>query len=641
MPRSRELLPAVVVSVAIFTLYTGTLVPGVLDGDHGEFQYVPRVLGLPHPTGYPLYLLLGWLWSWLPVGTLAFRMNLFSALWGAVTVTLLFIIARRQGLSPPAALGGALALGLAGTFWLFSAIAAVYTLHTALLAGAILLWLRWSQRLSAGKPSGGAMGVAALCTGLTLTNHPTAAFVVPAVLLFVLSHLGPLRGSARVNRRSLRDLAAAGLLFALPGVLYAYVPVRLSALEQGAQVAGLRESISRGVVTPFLQWGQASVPHYITGRSFVASYSARWELLLSDLPGQLTEQFGFVLVFTGAAGAAISLWRHPRAFLLLGALFLPSGLYAVSYAAQIAGLDQVTHVEGHLLPAMLATALWSAYGIDGGIRLLSALTRRPGAAQAMGAVAVGAIMWMAHAGEALPTAASREQSQAIHNYWTEVLAYPLEREAALTGHWGDLTAFWYFQHGESLRPDLWAIFPPDGEQIDRWLAESGRPVYVAGPLLDWSAESLARYNLTPMGILVRVAPHDMPVVLPPLEPRSSLFGEQLQLNGFSTMEPASGRLQIWMAWQTVAPTHRDLSVSVRLHGPDDALLLQEDGRLASLWYPEGTMPEGTQLLTVFDLDLPPAIPPGTVVRIVVYDPYTGQPLVTPEWQDVFELGLLR
>jgi hypothetical protein len=165
-------------------------------------------------------------------------------------------------------------------------------------------------------------------------------------------------------------------------------------------------------------------------------------------------------------------------------------------------------------------------------------------------------------------------------------------------------------------------------------------VYVAGPLLDWSAELLARYNLTPWGILVRVAPHDMPLVMPALQPRSSLFGEQLQLNGYSTMEPVSGRLQIWMAWQTVAPTPRDLSVSVRLHGPDNTLLLQEDGRLASLWYPEGMMPEGTQLLTVFDLELPPAIPPDAVVRIVVYDPHTGQPLVTPEWQDVYELGML-
>jgi hypothetical protein len=484
------------------------------------------------------------------------------------------------------------------------------------------------------------MALAALATGLALTNHPTAAFLVPAVLLFVLSHLVPLPGRIRIDRRSLRALAIAVLLFALPGLLYAYVPLRLAMLEPGTQVAGLQESIAKGVVTPFLQWGQASVPHYITGRSFVASYSVRWELLLTDLPRRLIEQFGLPLLLVGAAGAAINLWRHPRAFLLPGALFLPSGLYAVSYAAQIAGIDQVTHLEGHLLPAMVAVALWSAYGIDGGTRLLSALTRRPGAAQAAGALAVGALLWTTHAGEALPTAASREQSRAIHKYWTEVLAYPLEPEAALTGHWGDLTAFWYFQHGEGLRPDLWAIFPPDGEQIDRWLAESGRPLYIAGPLLDWSAALLGRYNLTPWGILVRVAPHDMPLALPPLQPRSSLFGEQLQLNGYSTVEPASGRRQLWIAWQTVAPTPRDLSVSVRLHGPDDSLLLQEDGRLASLWYPEGTLPAGTQFLTVFDLGLPLELPAGTVIRIVVYDPNTGQPLVTPEWQDVYELGML-
>jgi hypothetical protein len=79
---------------------------------------------------------------------------------------------------------------------------------------------------------------------------------------------------------------------------------------------------------------------------------------------------------------------------------------------------------------------------------------------------------------------------------------------------------------------------------------------------------------------------------------------------------------------------------VRLPGPDDSLLLQEDGRLASLWYPAGTLPAGTQFLTVFDLGLPLELPAGTVIRIVVYDPNTGQPLVTPEWQDVYELGIL-
>lgn len=97
--------------------------------------------------------------------------------------------------------------------------------------------------------------------------------------------------------------------------------------------------------------------------------------------------------------------------------------------------------------------------------------------EALGLALLVLVLGANRVGAALPTAADREQSQAIARYWTEVLAYPLKPEAALTSHWGDLTAFWYFQHGEGLRPDLWAIFPPEAGLIDAWLEQSGRPLW--------------------------------------------------------------------------------------------------------------------------------------------------------------------
>lgn len=106
------------------------------------------------------------------------------------------------------------------------------------------------------------------------------------------------------------------------------------------------------------------------------------------------------------------------------------------------------------------------------------------------------------------------------------------------------------------------------------------------------------------------------------------------------LSPAAERRQLWLAWHTTAPTPRDLFVSVRLHGPDGTLLLQKDGRLASLWFPETTMPAGQRLLTVFDLEIPDDLPPDAIVRIVVYDPETMQPLLTTTGKDVFEVGPL-
>ena len=76
-----HLAPALVVGVVAFALARLALLPGVAFWDTGEFQTVGPVLGTAHPTGFPTYVLLGWLAVVLfqPFGDEAFRMNLLSA----------------------------------------------------------------------------------------------------------------------------------------------------------------------------------------------------------------------------------------------------------------------------------------------------------------------------------------------------------------------------------------------------------------------------------------------------------------------------------------------------------------------------------------------------------------------------------
>ena len=75
----------IIVFVAVFTLYLLTLAPGIVGGDAGEHQFAVPILGIPHTTGYPLYVLVGKAWTLLiPFGSVAWRMNLFSALGGAL-----------------------------------------------------------------------------------------------------------------------------------------------------------------------------------------------------------------------------------------------------------------------------------------------------------------------------------------------------------------------------------------------------------------------------------------------------------------------------------------------------------------------------------------------------------------------------
>ena len=75
----------------VLAVYLRTLAPGALGGDPGELQFVPAILSMPHPTGTPLYILLGKLWSMLPLGpSVAWRMNLLAALSAALAVVAVY-----------------------------------------------------------------------------------------------------------------------------------------------------------------------------------------------------------------------------------------------------------------------------------------------------------------------------------------------------------------------------------------------------------------------------------------------------------------------------------------------------------------------------------------------------------------------
>ena len=117
-------------SVAVVVYYLGSA-PGVLFGDGGELQFAAWTAGLPHPTGYPLYMTLGWAWSHLldaaGLASPARAMTLLSVLFAALAVGLTYLLARTLidlGLPqvPPvlqrlAALLAALTFAFTPTFW--------------------------------------------------------------------------------------------------------------------------------------------------------------------------------------------------------------------------------------------------------------------------------------------------------------------------------------------------------------------------------------------------------------------------------------------------------------------------------------------------------------------------------------------
>ena len=120
-----DLLIAALLGGAALALYASTLAPTVLAGDGGEFQFVPYLLGVAHPTGYPLYTLLGWLWSHLlPFGDVAFLYPTTRSLLRQALPSLSPLNQRLLGI-----LAG-ITFAVTPTLWSQAIIAEVYGLHT-------------------------------------------------------------------------------------------------------------------------------------------------------------------------------------------------------------------------------------------------------------------------------------------------------------------------------------------------------------------------------------------------------------------------------------------------------------------------------------------------------------------------------
>ncbi len=215
-------LAAIAAFAVAVVVYVRTLLPGVSFGDWADAEMVPARLGILHPTGYPLYTLLGKLFSMVPVASVAYRANLLSAVVAAAVVGMVVLIAVRLGVRPVIAAGAALCVAFTGTLWqeaTFSEMNGLHLLLVALLLHRALVWRAERRDRD--------LLIGALLGGLCISNHGLAITVVPLVFLFVLVN------ARREVARHPVVLVKAGVAFALGLLPYAYLPLRAMAGPPG------------------------------------------------------------------------------------------------------------------------------------------------------------------------------------------------------------------------------------------------------------------------------------------------------------------------------------------------------------------------------------------------------------------------
>ena len=207
------MLGAAGVFVVLLAVYHATLIPTVVDQDSGELVAAAHVLGIPHPTGYPLWALLGRAFDFLPVGgTSAYRVALLSAVSTAAAGAIVAALgAGLAGAVVPGMLAG-LAFGLWFPAWSQAVRAEVYGLTALLVALSLAALLQWNRDRSPRN-----LAWLSLACGFVSMHHRTAMLAVAPALVTAAVLTLP---------RRTRGYMAAGALFLAPFSLYAYLPLR-------------------------------------------------------------------------------------------------------------------------------------------------------------------------------------------------------------------------------------------------------------------------------------------------------------------------------------------------------------------------------------------------------------------------------
>jgi len=474
---------ALTLFIAALALYLRTLAPGLLYGDSAEFQTIAYALGLGHPTGYPVYVLLAKLFTFLPVGDVAYRVNLFSACCAALTVTFVFLITRRLGATPTPALFGALILAVEPLFWKQAAIAEVYTSGAAFLTLVFYAVLQWRETKS---PRW--LFLAGFLGGLSLGIHTT-------VLLSGLAILVYLAFSTRQRGDWLH--AALGVIIGLTVYLSSFIFLDSLNSSAGYFNTVVRPSLSVWGLTPadfdstFEHLSFLLFPPQFKGQFFAVPPAESLERLAAFLGeawlGLLLGLSGLISLFTPRQEAG-SRWRE--AILLFVAL-ITFFVFALTY--------NVYDYYVFYIPGIFVLALLVGLGMQAIVEAVGQIPRLPRQVPAVVGILLLVAGFAPQVGQISSTWSSRlppmledwekpfYESPAEVRGETERLAEKLEDNAIVFTDWDQAYRLYYVTHVLQGRTglDFHETFPQEGVSQ---LAESalgyieaslsgGRPIY--------------------------------------------------------------------------------------------------------------------------------------------------------------------
>jgi len=451
-------IAAVLTGIIAFIVYLLTLAPSVVFIDSGELATVAATLGIAHPTGYPLFSIVGYLFTHLPIGGSAvYKANLmagfFCAVGIGVTTLLLYYIlteyiprkekvkqkAKGQKAKPQSAplsestqsndkniipliasVAGALMLAFSITYWNQATAVEVYSLHCFLIPLTLFFFLHYCKE--APEKFYTTWGVLwAFTWGLAFTNHMTTILIIPASIYLFFATFG---WNARAFKRGFAMLVP----FACALLLYLYLPIR-------------------SAMNPIENWG-----HPVTWENFLRHWTGKqyqvWMFSSFDAAGKqfkyfmndFPTQFGLLGLPLFALGVWAAFKANRKIFLFIALLFVTCVLYSINY--------DIHDIDSYFVLAYMATALFCGIGA---YHLLNTNVQRQLAIGILAACILLNIGW------------HYKDADEGNNHMVEDLTLNMLKElppnaSVISAEWDFcVSASIYFQHVENIRPDVTVI----------------------------------------------------------------------------------------------------------------------------------------------------------------------------------------
>lgn len=459
-----------VISVFVFVVYVNTLATSVNFIDSGELASVAVILGIAHPTGYPLFTLIGWLFSHLPIGASAiYKMNLMSAVLCSIGIffffrflvllledlveskfkknTRLLIDHNKFKLVYVPANSASLILAFSTTFWSQAVSIEVYSLHILFLSTILYFFYKavrnylnesGSIKISTSKD----WFVFALLVGMSFTNHMTTILLAPALLYLFFAANGFTKNSWRLI-----------LILAVPFIIglsfYFYLPVRASS-------------------SPLLNWGNPvdleKIFWHLSGKQYRVWIFSSTESAVKQFNyfvGNLLNEFNLLFLLLALVGLWSLFRQHMKVFIFSVLLFVGCVGYSINY--------DIHDIDSYFLLAYFTIVIWIAVGL---LTLLFKFTEKLYSKY----VAIGVLLL-----SIIPLIVNYNECDESKNYlvedYTKNMFNSIEPNGIIISYQWDyfVSASYYYQFVENYRSDVVVI---DKELLRRsWYFKQLQGVY--------------------------------------------------------------------------------------------------------------------------------------------------------------------